>query len=143
MNIPWKVSEKQSSQVGSQVSPVPTTYTVFGPVDVRGYDWIEFSVKVANNIGGTPVTILEALIDYGEDAGDLAGDWFTLTTEDVDVSGVAQQEDYNPRRGVSGASVIWRIPVPVHGQVMRLRVRGNNTPDASSTIDVYAYRRSF
>lgn len=143
MNIPWKVSEKQSTQVGSQANPVPTAYTTFGPVDVRGYDWIEFSVKLANNIGGSPITILDALIEYGEDAGALSADWFTLTTEDVDVSGLAPQTDYNPQRAVAGATAIWRIPVPVHGQQMRLRIKANGTPDATSTLDVYAYRRSF
>jgi len=143
MNIPWKVSEQQSTQVGSQVSPVPTSYTTFGPVDVRGYDWIEFSIVIGGNAGGTPVTLLEALVDYGEDSGPLAAEWFPLTTEDVDQSGVADQSDWAPRRSVSGAAITWRLPVPVHGQRMRLRVRGNNSPDPASTLDVYAYRRSF
>ena len=143
MSIPWKVSEQQSTQVGAQSSPIPTAFTVFGPVDVRGFDWVEFSVVIALNVGGTPVTLLEALVDYGEDSGPVSTEWFPLTTEDVDQTGVADQSDWGPRRNVTGADITWRIPVPVHGQKMRLRIRGNNTPDGTSTLDVYAYRRSF
>jgi hypothetical protein len=142
MNIPWKVSEQQSTQVGGTQNPVPGSFTTPGE-DVRGYDWIEYTVLIENNIGGTPVTQLDAIVEYSEAAGDLAGQWFTLTSEDVDVSGLAPQVDWQPQRAVSGTTVKWRVPVPVHGPLMRLNLTTNGTPDPTSTLKVYAYRRSF
>jgi hypothetical protein len=143
MNIPWKVSEQESTQLGAQVTPLPTAFTTFGPIDVRGWDWVEFSVGITNNIGGTPSTQLDALVEYGESSGALAGVFFPLTSEDVDPTGLALQADWAPQRVVAGATVVWRLPVPVHGQQMQLKIKGNATPDATSTLDVYAYRRSF
>jgi hypothetical protein len=142
MNIPWKVSEQQSIQVGGTQNPVPASFSTPGE-DVRGYDWIEYTVLIENNVGVGPISQLDARVDYSEAAGDLAGLWFPLTSEDVDTSGLAPQADWAPRRTVSGSTVKWRIPVPVHGPLMRLILIANGTPDGTSTLKVYAYRRSF
>lgn len=147
MNIPWKVSETQSSAVSiTGQSPVPTAdfTAVSGAIDVRGYDWIEFSIELTNNIGGTPITELFARVDYGDSAGPTAGTWYPLTVEDVAVDGSASQQTYQASRATQSQSTMsWRLPVPVHGQQMRIKFKGDGTPDATSTIAVYAYRRSF
>lgn len=146
MNIPWKVSDTQSQALSvTGGTPIPTAdfTAVSDPVDVRGYDWVEFTVTMSANIGGSPVDLLSALVEYGEAAGPLAGSWYEVNTEDVDVTGLAPQNSYNPTQAVSGATDTWRLTVPVHGQQMRIKLKGNNGPDGTSTLAVHAYRRSF
>jgi len=142
MNIPWKVSDTASQVLGATQQPIPVVGAPYQTpdVDVRGYDWVEFHVTWAGNAGVSPSTTLHAKVLYGDAASGMAD----LTSESVDVAGLATQAVWKPLRDITGLPAgAWRIPVPVHGALMRLEIYGDATPDALSTLSISVYRRSF
>ena len=146
MNISWHPSDKESVALTvTGGSPVPDAFTaVSSAVDVRGFKWVEFTVTLAGNTAGAPdISQLDALVEYGEATGPLAGNWNPVTSEAIDSAGVAPQVTYAPNRSVSGVTDVWRFPVALHGQQMRVLIKGNSaTPGASSSVTVHALRRA-
>jgi hypothetical protein len=104
------------SPVGEQVfsGPVLDTTTWSDPIDVWGFDELDFRVKVSN-LGTGPITSITATLQWTDTDTGAAGDedWATVQVETLAADGTVTEADAAYTFSVPGAAP---FSLPVLGQ---------------------------